>query len=176
MATMIPEKPHHFPPESQEGIMFDAFELLPDGYYVFHSLRITSVEDNTFRESETDFVIFHADKGVICLEAKAGHVRYQDGYWKYGSGISMHNGGPFNQASSNKWKLKHYIENSKLSGIISRCKFLHAVWFPSISQSELVSMTMPPEADKALVLTKEALVNPEPFLERIFAIELPNKV
>lgn len=176
MATMIPEKPHNFPPESQEGIMFDAFEQLPEGYYVFHSLRITNVEDNIFRESETDFVIFHADKGIICLEAKAGHVRYQDGYWKYGSGIPMHNGGPFNQASANKWKLKHFIENSKLSGIISRCKFLHAVWFPSITQPELVSMTMPPEADKVLVLTKEALNNPEPFLDKIFAIELPNKV
>lgn len=176
MAIMIPEKPHNFPPESQEGIMFDAFEKLPDGYYVFHSLRITNVEDNVFRESETDFVIFHADKGLICLEAKAGHVRYQDGYWKYASGIAMHNGGPFNQASSNKWKLKHYIENSKLSGIISRCKFLHAVWFPSITQTELVSMTLPPEADKLLVLTKEALENPEPFLDKIFAIDLPNKV
>lgn len=176
MATMIPVKPHDFPPESQEGLMFDALEKLPDGYYVFHSLRITNVEDNIFRESETDFVVFHADKGILCLEAKAGHVRYKVGSWYYANGTPMHNGGPFNQASSNKWKLKHYIENSKLSGIISRCKFLHAVWLPSISQDELASMTMPPEADRVLVLTKEALRDPEPFLEKIFAIELPNKV
>lgn len=176
MATMIPEKPHQFPPESQEGLMFEAFEKLPDGYYVFHSLRITDVQDNIFHESETDFVIFHADKGIICLEAKAGHVRYQDGMWKYGSGIPMHNGGPFNQASANKWKLKRYIENSKLSTIIERCKFLHAVWFPSVSGQELISMAMPPEADKTLVLTKEALADPTPYVERIFSIHLPNRV
>jgi hypothetical protein len=176
MATMIPENPHEFPPESQEGLMFDAFRQLPDGYYVFHSLRITDVEDNIFHESETDFVIFHADKGIICLEAKAGHVRYQDGYWRYANGTPMHNGGPFNQASSNKWKLKHYIENSKMSPIISRCKFLHAVWFPSVSNHELISMVMPTEADKALVLTKEALEDPTPFIEKIFALELPNRI
>ncbi len=176
MATMIPVKPHQFPPESQEGLMFEAFEKMPDGYYVFHSLRLTEVRDNTFHESETDFVIFHPEKGIICLEAKAGHVRYQDGTWKYGSGIPMHNGGPFNQASSNKWKLKHYIENSKMSSIISRCKFLHAVWFPSISNHELIQMIMPTEADKALVLTKEALADPTPFVDRIFSIALPNKV
>ena len=176
MATMIPEKPHNFPPESQEGIMFDAFEKLPDGYYVFHSLRITNVEDNVFRESETDFVIFHADKGLICLEAKAGHVRYQDGYWKYGSGVTMHNGGPFNQASSNKWKLKHYIENSKLSGIISRCKFLHAVWFPSITKAYLNMIQMPSDGDKSITLTKESLTNIKEDIDKIFDIQLPANI
>ena len=71
MAIMIPETPHIFEPASQEGLMFDALTLLPDDYYVFHSFRISTVQDNTFHESETDFVIFHKKHGVICLEAKA---------------------------------------------------------------------------------------------------------
>ena len=37
-------------------------------------------------------------------------------------------------------------------------------------------MTLPPEADKALVLTKEALADPEKFLTRIYSIELPNRI
>lgn len=173
MAIMIPETPHIFEPASQEGLMFDALTLLPDDYYVFHSFRISTVQDNTFHESETDFVIFHKKHGVICLEAKAGHIKYKDGYWYYASGIPMHNDGPFNQASSNKWKL---IKNSKACALVDKCKFLHAVWFPSVSDNELRSMTLPPEADKALVLTKEALADPEKFLTRIYSIELPNRI
>lgn len=176
MAIMIPETPHIFEPASQEGLMFDALTLLPDDYYVFHSFRISTVQDNTFHESETDFVIFHKKHGVICLEAKAGHIKYKDGYWYYASGIPMHNDGPFNQASSNKWKLIKYIKNGKACALVDKCKFLHAVWFPSVSDNELRSMTLPPEADKALVLTKEALADPEKFLTRIYSIELPNRI
>lgn len=176
MAIMIPETPHIFEPASQEGLMFDALTLLPDDYYVFHSFRISTVQDNTFHESETDFVIFHKKHGVICLEAKAGHIKYKDGYWYYASGIPMRNDGPFNQASSNKWKLIKYIKNSKACALVDKCKFLHAVWFPSVSDNELRSMTLPPEADKALVLTKEALADPEKFLTRIYSIELPNRI
>ncbi len=173
---MIPDKPHDFDPASQEGLMFDALKRLPDEYYVFHSFRITSVVENIFKESETDFVIFHRKYGVICMEAKSGAVKYENGYWYYSSGIPVHNGGPFNQASSNKYKLIRYIERSSISTILSRCKFLHCVWFPSITDNNLRNMHFPSEADKMLVLTKEALENPLPYIERIFALELPNKI
>ena len=173
---MIPNTPHEFEPASQEGLMFAALAKLPDEYYVFHSFRITEVTDNILHESETDFVIFHRKYGLLCIEAKAGLVRYEAGYWYYASGIPMHNGGPFTQASSNKYKLKRLIERSVLTNLISRCKMLHAVWFPAVSESYLRTMTLPPEADRKLVLSKEALENPEPYLERIFSIELTNKI
>lgn len=173
---MIPNKPRQFNAASQEGIMFEALEKLPEEYYVFHSLKISIVSNNTLYESETDFVIFHKEKGILCLEAKAGQVRYENGDWLYGNGLLMHNGGPFNQASANKWKLKNYIENRNLSSILNRCKFLHAVWFPSISLNALHGMNLPSESDKSLILTKEALENPEPYINKLFNIELPNKI
>lgn len=176
MATMIPEKPRSFEPASQEGLMFDALELLPREYYVFHSFKLSVVKDNVFHESETDFLIFHPQKGVICLEAKAGQVRYEHGNWLYANGTPMHNGGPFNQASSNKWRLLKYIEGSKMRSILNHCKFLHAVWFPSVSNDRLRAMVLPSEGDREIVLTKEALSDPQPFIERIFAIELPNHI
>ena len=59
MAKMIPATPRTFAPESLENIMFDALErLLPENYYVFHSLKIITVVDSVVKESETDFVIF----------------------------------------------------------------------------------------------------------------------
>lgn len=173
MAIMIPEKPQQFDPMSQEDIMFDALALLPNEYYIFHSFRISNVVDNVFHESETDFIIFNREKGLLCLEAKAGSVRYENGYWYYASGLPMHNGGPFNQASSNKWKLIKYIESSRMANIISHCKFLHAVWFPSLSESKLRTMTLPPEADKVLVMTKESLTDPLKYIERIFSVQIP---
>ena len=150
MAIMIPERPRSFEAASQEGLMFDALTLLPNDYYVFHSFRITDVHDNTFHESETDFVILNRLKGIICLEAKAGQVQYRDGYWLYGNGIPMHNGGPFNQASANKYKLMKYISDSNISFILKKCKFFHAVWFPAVSNERLRSMNLPSEGDKAL--------------------------
>lgn len=174
MAIMIPEKPHHFEAASQEGLIFEALELLPDDYYVFHSFRISTVKEETFYESETDFVIFNRKKGVLCLEAKAGQVRYEKGYWLYRNGTPMHNGGPFNQASANKWKLIKYFESKGFRHILEKCKFLHGVWFPSITDSYLSNMTLPSEGDKHLVLTKEALADPLPYIEKIFNISLPH--
>ena len=61
---MIPNRPHSFAPASLEGVMFTALEKLPDDYYDFHSLKISTVVDNTFFESETDFVIFNKRCGM----------------------------------------------------------------------------------------------------------------
>ena len=176
MSIMIPEKPRSFDPASQEGLIFDALALLSEEYYVFHSFRITDTREGIFHENETDFVILNRFKGVICLEAKAGQVRYENGCWLYGNGHPMHNGGPFNQASANKYRLMRYISNSNMAFVLEKCKFFHAVWFPSVSNNRLRTMNLPSEGDKALVLTKEALSDPEEFLNRIYALELPSRI
>ena len=64
--AIMSEKPRKFALGSLEGEMFSALEKLPDGYFVFHSFRITEVANDILQESETDFVIFHAGKGVLC--------------------------------------------------------------------------------------------------------------
>lgn len=175
MAIMLPAKPREFDPASKEGLMFEALELLPDDYYVFHSFQMTSIRNNTVYENEIDFVIFNPSRGIICLEAKAGSaISYSDGEWRYSNGSPMAHGGPFHQADRNKWNLLHYIERSKAASLAPKCKFLHAVWFPGIADDNLRGMTLPSEADRALVMTKEALKDPKGYIDRIFAIELPN--
>ena len=176
MAIMIPQKPREISPNSLEDIMFGALEKLPDSYYVFHSFKIVSAGDGILHESETDFVIFNAQKGLMCVEAKAGKVYYKDGEWFYGSGIRMSHDGPFNQASRNKWKLRDYINTTRLSGLLSKCKLLHAVWFPSVSELDIRGQTMPPEADRKLVMTSSALQDPETEIVRIFDIKLSNGI
>lgn len=172
MAVMIPEKPNRFHPGSLEDVMFEALERLPDEYTVFHSFRITKTKGGMLHESETDFVIFHRRKGIICLEAKAGAVAYRDGRWFYGNGEPMHNGGPFNQAASNKWKLMDLIGSSRLRYLADRIKFLHGVWLPSLSAKQIDSIPMPPEGAHALVFGTEALENPIPYIEALFSLNV----
>ena len=178
MAIMIPNNTRMFSIGSLEDVMFKSLQKLPDEYYVFHSFKILSNHENTLNESETDFVIFNRNKGILCLEAKNGSVYYKNGNWYYGSGLKMKSDGPFNQASGNKWKLKSYIEEKTLytNDIMSKCKLLHAVWFPAINKYSFNSLNLPPEADKSIILTKEDLDNPTKKIDEIFNIELANQV
>lgn len=175
MAIMYPDKPKQFDPNSQEDILFNAFMRLPDSYYVFHSFSIVNVVDGVVYESETDFVIFNPSKGLLCVEAKAGQVKYEEGIWKYGSGIPMSHDGPFNQAAGNKWKIINYIRNLGYGYLLDKCKIMHAVCFPSISSQHFRGVSLPSEADMQLMLTKDSLDNIEEAIERIFAINLPNQ-
>lgn len=176
MAIMYPNKPKECSINSKEDLMFEALEKLPDTYYVFHSFKIVNVIDEKMYESETDFVIFNPKKGILCVEAKAGNVKYEEGKWKYGSDILMSHDGPFHQASNNKWKLSKYIKEKGLEYILTKCKLLHAVWFPSISKSKFENIDLPPEADLNIMLTSESINDIEESISKIFDIQLPNNI
>lgn len=174
MAIMYPDKPKEFIPNSKEDLMFEVLRALPDSYYVFHSFSIVTVKEGILFESETDFVIFNQQKGILCLEAKAGQIKYEEGVWKYGSGKEMSHDGPYNQAAQNKWKLGKYMQGLGLFDIYNRCKLIHAVWFPSIRKEKFNGVSLPPEADIHITLTQEAEDDIEAAIANIFAYELPN--
>lgn len=172
MAKMIPDNPKQFDPKSQEGLIFDELNNLPEDYYVFHSFSIVTVKGSVVRESETDFVIFHPKKGILCIEAKAGQVDYVNGYWQYGSGIKMSHDGPFNQAKNNKWKLKDYMLDHGLEYEYQHCKLLHAVWFPDVPLSKFQGKQLPSEADLNIMLTADSFGHIEECIEKIFDLEV----
>lgn len=176
MAVMIPQYARQYDPLSLEGEMFDALCGLPDEYYVVHSFKNVFVENNVLHEGETDFIVFNPRYGILCIEAKAGQVKYQGGCWRYASGKIMKHGGPYNQASQNKWDLLLKIELSSLHDLLHRCKLLHAVWFPSLSEKDIISNSFPPEVDVSITLTKEALESPQKYIDRIFGLELENSI
>lgn len=176
MAIMYPERPKEFSINSKEDLMFEALSKLPDTYYIFHSFKIVKVIDNKIYESETDFVIFNPQKGILCIEAKAGNVKYEEGKWMYGSDILMSHDGPYHQASNNKWKLSMLIKKYRLEYLLNKCKLLHAVWFPSIPKHKLEEVSLPPEADLRITLTSESIDNIEEDVSKIFDIQLPNNV
>ena len=176
MAKMIPDMPREFDIKSHEGLMFEELNNLSDDYYVFHSFSIVTVAGTVIKESETDFVIYHPKRGILCLEAKAGEVNYTDGYWRYGSGKKMQKGGPYNQASSNKWKLKDYMLVHGLQYELEHCKLMHAVWFPDVPLNNFKGTQLPSEADLNITLTSDSFGRIEEDIERIFALEIPAKI
>ena len=176
MATMIPDIPRDFDPRSHEGDIFEALDMLPEDYYVVHSFKNVRVTDNILHEGEADFVVFNPQKGILCIEAKAGQVKYENNTWKYASGRIMKHGGPYNQAASSKWSLFEMIRDSRVKDIISRCKFLHAVWFPEVSSKELMGKRFPAEFDRHITLTMDDLTDPKAKIDQIFSIELENHI
>ena len=141
--------------------MFELLAGLPDEYYVFHSFAIVNEVNDMLKESETDFVIFQPKKGILCLEAKNGNVRYENNVWKYGSGLEMKHDGPFRQASTNKHNLMIFFEEKGMGWVMSQCKFMHGVWFPMVRKSKFAGVSLPPEAKLELMLTKDSEENIE---------------
>lgn len=175
MATMIPDihkECHEF---SHEDLMFDELNQLPEEYYVFHSFEIVTIKDGQILESETDFVIFHPKKGLICLEAKAGQVKYDNGYWQYGSGKRMKHDGPYIQAKKNKWSLKDYMIEHGLDYECNNCKKLHAVWFPDVPESSLKGASLPGEGDLRITLTADSFGHIQECIDKIFEFEGQDK-
>lgn len=171
MAIMIPERPRSFTPASQEGLMFDALQSLPDTWYVFHSFKIVNTDGGELQESECDFVLYNREKGIVCLEAKAGSgISYQNGEWLYSNGTVMSHDGPFRQAANGMYRLRDRIRDSRMNTVLDHCKMLYGVWFPGVGDDKLKQLVFPEDASKRLVLTTEALNDPEPYLNRIFEI------
>lgn len=171
MATMIPDIPKEFNAKSHEGIMFDELNQLPEEYYVFHSFEIVTIKNNQILESETDFVIFHPKKGLICLEAKAGQVKYENGYWQYGGGKAMKHNGPYIQAKRNKWNLRDYMVEHGLEYECNNCKKLHAVWFPDVPEANFKGASLPGEGDIRITLTSDSFGHIQECIDNIFAFE-----
>lgn len=171
MATMIPDIPREFDAKSHEGIMFYELNQLPEEYYVFHSFEIVTIKNNQILESETDFVIFHPKKGLICLEAKAGQVKYENGYWLYGSGKAMKHNGPYIQAKRNKWNLRDYMVEHGLEYECNNCKKLHAVWFPDVPEANFKGESLPGEGDIRITLTSDSFGHIQECIDNIFAFE-----
>ena len=172
MAIMCPDTPKEFDKYSFEDLAFSALEKLPDDYYVFHSFSIVNVSEGTIDESETDFIVFNQNLGILCIEAKAGLPEYRNNRWYYGSGIPMKHDGPFRQASRRKHGIIDLLIQSRLGDIAKRCKFVHAVWFISVvDKSYFDNKTLPEEAPLELILTQESENDLDAAIKRIFSLE-----
>jgi hypothetical protein len=169
MAIMLPEIPKEYYKESMENIIFEKLAFLSDDYYVFHSFKLIQIKPQKNYDSEIDFLIFHPLKGVLVIEAKAGHVQYSQGTWRYKDGTIMKQDGPFNQAKNNKYKIIEMLrEKDRHFNLANKCGFFHSVCFPSIRKGALMNTHLPAESPIDIILTRDELENMEESIDSIF--------
>ncbi|MCP4356419.1 MAG: ATP-binding domain-containing protein [Chloroflexi bacterium] len=106
MAKMIPKRPHPDTKSQAELRLFDAFEQqLPKDYTVFHSVSWQLRNSRSgAKDGETDFLVAHPDFGLLIVEVKGGHIRYdglEDQWYTYDIKIKD----PFKQGRNNKYSL-----------------------------------------------------------------------
>lgn len=182
---MIPSD-SYFDSRSGEKYMYDALKLLPDDYYVFHSYRLVQlIPDKGLNENEIDFLIFNPNYGCLFLECKNSKVsRTETGQRKY---IKQENGvikeinmkDPFDQAFSGQHNLFNKLRDTypEYKEIINKCKFMVAVWFPKYTKEEINNTDFGPNVVKDLIISKEALYNPNETLLQISKLmERMNKI
>lgn len=173
MARMIPEGgPREFDALSGEGALYESLSSLPDDFWVVHSYALVSTRDSAFDEAEADFLVFHKDLGVLCIEAKAGQASYSKGEWRYASGMPMKKGGPYRQSALMKYRVMDRFSEVGLGDALHSCKCMHAVWFPSLSREQLEAIDFPPEASIDLTLCADDLLDPEPRIRAILSIDV----
>lgn len=187
MATMIPsDGPREFLPESREDVVWDVLadkDKLPNDYYVIHSMHLLSAdEDGMLHEGEGDFVIFHPQKGIMVIEAKAGKdISYTDGKWYYGSGHLMHHGdGPYVQARKTVHKLEGVFYDRGLKRLLDKTKIHSAVWFIDLKRQKFAGLDLPAETGpddrtRSITLLKEDLKGPQAAIDRIFSLGTSGK-
>ena len=185
MAKMIPEHPCEFNPASKEDVIFEALKRLPEEYIVFHSVGLLQVVDDSngsgeIIERQTDFIVFHKEKGLMCIEAKAGKDIYFDGReWHYSNGDIMERHGPVNQSTTYVHALIKVLQahrNDNVKKAIKHCKVTRAIWFPSISNAKRDTMALPLDLDRRFILTFEDCVdNPQAHIDEIFGLRFEEK-
>ncbi len=179
MAHMIPATPKEFDERSHEGDVFNALKKLPDDYYVFHSVSTVGVtDDNVFYERELDFVVASPKKGILAIEVKAGNnIHFVERTWRYSSGRVMSHGGPYNQAATAKRALSNKFtshSDERIRELYKKTKFMHAVFFPEMTQEKMEAMQgLPEDADIRITLCADDLVNPTKKIAEMFSVTIP---
>lgn len=181
MARMIPSiGPADATAASHEEDIYESLSLLPDDYTVIHSFRMIDKDaQGRISQREADFVIFHKNLGILCIEAKSGRIRCENGEWYYQNGRPIRHGGPYSQADSAKWKILLRFRDQDMDDLAGRCRLNHAVWLPSIDSSQLSAITCGPEALPDITLCRNDLKDPKTSIDRIMGIgrqEHPNRL
>lgn len=122
--------------KSEEVIYHMLKKQLDENWVVFHSYSFESKNClNKIIDAEIDFLILHIEYGILIIEVKGGQIKYDGGVW-YQNGLQIKS--PFDQARSNKYKIKSLIEKS-LNGPLP-LSIGHVVCFPDLFNAEAIRL------------------------------------
>ena len=183
---MIPASPRFHTTADHEDEIFNALKKgLSDEYTIIHSFHSIQRNGKIISDCQSDFLIFHPQKGFLSIEAKYGdHIRYERGEWyfdeetkethfldswSYGKDNEIIIS-PFEQADRASKELRKYIK-SKFPEIVNKTKFTFGVWFHGMHKDAFNSKNVPEHFNEALLLTRDDLENPEKRISSIFSLD-----
>ena len=170
MARMLPDvKPSEIEHASEEPVYRALRDELDNHYVVLHSYPwLRPWRGEALAEGEADFVVLHPSRGLLVLEVKGGDsIRHDGNRWFR----DTENGprefqDPFNQARHNMHALLDIVKERSRRRI-RRQDFVHgyAVVFPHMDYEG----RPPPNADKAIVISRRSLPIMAQAIESAFA-------
>ncbi len=173
MARMIPSNVTHeeFHGSIGEERIYNALSTLPDKYVVFHSVHWNKARPSgNIVWGESDFAVFHPDRGLLVIEVKSGGISCKDGRWYQTNTLTgeckQMKRPPMVQAERSKFTFADLLAYSKLDTVKDywvEC----AVWFPSVNERSKIG-SMPCEYAVGNVLIQQDLDNPAAAITRVF--------
>lgn len=170
MAHFYPEISDDFHNSLGEYKIFQALKSLSNAWNIYYSLTWQKRSNNgRITWGEADFAIFNPTYGILVIEVKSGGIRCENGEWyqkRLDTDEEFKMKDPFKQADRSKYKIIEEIDGELLNG--DRCFVDKAVWFPSISKSDINSFTLPLSYNISQILSEDDLNNPEQSLIKVF--------
>ncbi|RMD67580.1 hypothetical protein D6833_00025 [Candidatus Parcubacteria bacterium] len=163
MARMYPVVLEPTTKSSAERRLFEAFAReLDNEWIVFHHVKWIGNDDRGHPcDGETDFVIAHPRLGVLVIEVKGGHIRFDEATGHYIStdrnGVDHDIGDPFSQATRGKHTLIAKLR-SMPGWPRRRVVFGHLVAFPD---SVIEAEELRPNAPRKIILDALDLISLE---------------
>jgi hypothetical protein len=117
---MFPEDARYHRPDSEaERRLYPVFAALPDDYAVYCNRRWHTPwrRGTTPRPAEADFLIAHPDRGILVVEVKGGHVRYDPRTDSWFSNDARLEQSPFAQVQRTRYRLRDVLRASGAGGI-----------------------------------------------------------
>ena len=171
MAKMIPSSVSDFHGSYGEEKVYESLAQLPDDYVVFHSVRWNRVR---FRGGvdwgESDFAVFHPERGLLVIEVKSGGISCQEGVWYQTNTLTGERTRmkrpPMVQAERSKFQFKDLLSDAKTA--TAKTYWVEcAVWFPSIGEYALIGQ-MPCEYTNGNVLIQQDLLHAKASITYVY--------
>ena len=147
MVHLIPNdrSVNEFNGSSGERVLYNNFGDLSDEWYIFHSIKWSRIKQhrgknqNEFQQSESDFVIFNPDLGILTLEVKSGGYKLINGRLyqiRRDTGTIVSNKNPMDQADNSKFAFRELISEAFLN-YEDRYKVNSMVWLTDVNISDV---------------------------------------
>lgn len=177
MATLLPELSDSqlaaLPSQAEAKVYRALRDRLPHRYAVLFEVGwILRRADEQAKDGEADFLVCDPDSGYLCIEVKGGGIAFDGvtGHWfSVDRNRQKHEiNNPIQQALRAKYSVRTKLSEHPRARELGLNHVLrgHAVWFPDVGDTVVLSR---PDMPPALIAGAKEIENPKHWVEQAFA-------